>query len=444
MFSSLNFIKPIWYFHLDSGEKTIWPDPESIVSSELLDKGYNSIESMVSEASYLALTSGYIQNFSNKKYLPRRVVKYNHTAYDEFRFLKKFFNPFWSVVYLLYRIITLQNIFNSILAFIKTVLIKRVDVKYKFFSNKKLEHDKSSILKNSKNTVRIIIPTYNRYSPLNNLLKDLENQIFSNFKVSIVDQSENYDKQFYEKYNLQIDLHRQKSPGLWKARNNAICNTTESIIALLDDDSRIKKDWLLNHLKCLEYFKIDISAGVSRSESGSKVPHNYYFYRVSDQIDTGNVIIRRKIFNKCGLFDEKFEGMRMGDAEFGLRTFQKGIIAISNPEAYRVHLKTSRGGLRQLGSWDAFRPTSIFKPRPIPSVLYFSRKYFGDYNALIFLLINLPISLSKYSKKDVYFYSFFSLLIFLIFSPIILSQALISWKISSKMLGRKHSIPNEK
>ena len=51
----------------------------------------------------------------------------------------------------------------------------------------------------------------------------------------------------------------------------------------------------------------------------------------------------------------------MGDAEFGLRTFTRGIISVSNPEAYRLHLKISKGGLRQVGSWDTFRPTSFFK-----------------------------------------------------------------------------------
>ena len=31
-----------------------------------------------------------------------------------------------------------------------------------------------------------------------------------------------------------------------------------------------------------------------------------------------------------------------------------------------------------MGSWDAFRPKSILAPRPVPSVLYYYRKYFGN------------------------------------------------------------------
>ena len=74
-----------------------------------------------------------------------------------------------------------------------------------------------------------------------NLLKNLENQTFSRFIITIIDQSDNFNKQFYENFNLRIDLVRQKIPSLWKARNNAVRNTTEEVIAFLDDDSIIKR-----------------------------------------------------------------------------------------------------------------------------------------------------------------------------------------------------------
>ena len=121
---------------------------------------------------------------------------------------------------------------------------------------------------------------YNRYDVLLNLLKDLENQTFSDFYVTIIDQSENFNKDFYKNFNINIDLVRQEIPGLWKARNNAIKNTNEEVIAFLDDDSRINDDWLIKHLNCLNYFNSEISAGVSLSKLGSKIPFNYKFYRI--------------------------------------------------------------------------------------------------------------------------------------------------------------------
>ena len=444
MFSSLKFIKPLWYFHLDCGENVIWPDANHIIPSLILDSKYDSTESMVSEVSYIALMNGYIQNHSNTRSLSRDIINYKHTAHDEFRFLRKFFSPFWSIGYLIYRIITLRSITKSIIAFIKTFFVKRVNVNYKLFCKTELKFEKPVKFLIDETKVRIIIPTYNRYNALYQLLKDLEKQTYSHFYITIIDQSEDYNKDFYKNFNIHIDLVRQKTPGLWYARNNAIKNTNEKVIGLLDDDSRISNDWLMKHLECLEYFNLEVSAGVSLSKIGAKVPLNYNFYRISDQIDTGNVIFKRKIIKECGLFDEQFEGMRMGDAEFGLRAYRNGIISISNPEAYRLHLKLSEGGLRQLGSWDAFRPTSFLKPRPIPSVLYYARKYFGNYNALIYLLINLPLSLTKYSKKSDYLYALISVLLFLFVFPIILFQTCKSWNVSSKILYDGHKIPDEK
>ena len=84
-------------------------------------------------------------------------------------------------------------------------------------------------------------------------------------------------------------------------------------------------------MQCLDYYDANISAGVSVSIKGAKVPENYSYYRLADQFDTGNAMLYRKVFKSCGLFDEQFEGMRMGDAEFGLRAYQTGFLSISNP-----------------------------------------------------------------------------------------------------------------
>ena len=43
------------------------------------------------------------------------------------------------------------------------------------------------------------------------------------------------------------------------------------------------------------------------------------------------LFLRRRVFKICGLFDEQYEGMRMGDAEFGLRAFQ---------ERYNINIKS--------------------------------------------------------------------------------------------------------
>ena len=79
---------------------------------------------MVSEASYVALMNGSILENSDKVYLPEEIVNFKHSPNDEFRFIRKFFNPMWSVGYLIYRIITLKSIYKSIVAFFNTFFKK--------------------------------------------------------------------------------------------------------------------------------------------------------------------------------------------------------------------------------------------------------------------------------------------------------------------------------
>lgn len=82
--------------------------------------------------------------------------------------------------------------------------------------------------------------------------------------------------------------------------------------------------------------------------------------------------------------------MRGGDGEFGLRAYLSGIKSISNPISFCEDVKAPVGGLRQMGSWDSFRPTNLLAPRPIPSVLYYTRKYFGNKAAFFNLLTGVP------------------------------------------------------
>jgi len=131
----------------------------------------------------------------------------------------------------------------------------------------------------------------------------------------------------------------------------------------------------------------------------------------------------------------------MGDAEFGLRTYIAGFLSISNPDAKRSHLKINKGGLRQMGSWDALRPTKIIHPRPIPSVLYFSRRYFGIKATIKYLLINIPFSLTNYNKKGRPLNLLLSFCLFIIFFPLVMYQIIWSWKISGDMLRAGPKIP---
>ena len=282
--------------------------------------------------------------------------------------------------------------------------------------------------------VSVVIPTLNRYPYLKDALQDLEQQIYTNFEVIIFDQSEPIRKEFYDDFKLDIVLIPQEEKALWLARNSAIRKAKGEYILLFDDDSRVDSDWITEHLKGLDYFKVDISAGVSISVIGAPVPAHYSYFRWADQLDTGNTLLKKGVFKKCGLFDRQFEGMRMGDGEFGARAYKTGLKSINNPRARRLHLKVPSGGLRQMGSWDGMRPKSWFAPRPVPSVLYLYRNYWGNRAAVLSLLQTVPISLAPYNLKGKKAGYLLSLAIWVVFFPFVLFQVMRAWWISSDML----------
>lgn len=339
----------------------------------------------------------------------------------------------WVFYVLLLRLFSLNNPFIEVIAWRKSRHTKRSNylktpLLYKNYTN----YQSKLIYQNP--LVSVVIPTLNRYKYLKDVLEDLEKQDYKNFEVIIVDQSTPYREDFYKNFKLDIQLYHQEERALWLARNTAIKSSKGDYILLFDDDSRVEKDWISNHLKCLDYFDAAISSGVSLSVSGGEIPENYAFFCISSQLDTGNVLLKKEVFREIGLFDRQFEKQRMGDGEFGLRAYLNGFKNISNPYASRVHLKVGSGGLREMGSWDAFRPKNIFAPRPIPSVLYLYRKYFGRKRALLAIFKSVPQSIMPYRFKSNKKMMILGLLISLLLFPFVILQVAISWRLASKKL----------
>lgn len=433
LFNSLKYLRPIWYFNLRS--KKDWgyfPTAEQIKHLFKPDNQYLSEEGKERDLAFTAFQSGYI----NKNYTSGLDIweKVKIPVIDEYRFLRKNYHSVWVVYVLLLRLITFHNPFKEITGFIKTLSVKRVNYSKIVFKFEEYNTFKSELIE-SKPFLSLVIPTLNRYTYLKDVLKDLEVQDYQEFEVIIVDQTDPFQEEFYHGWNLNLKYWYQPEKALWKARNDAIKSAKGDYILLYDDDSRVDSNWIMEHLKVLDFFQADISSGVSLSTIGAEIPEHYSYFRWGDQLDTGNVLLKKSIFEEIGYFDLKFEKQRMGDGEFGLRAYLNGYKNISNPKAKRIHLKVSEGGLRQMGSWDGWRPKKIFGPRPVPSVLYLSRKYFGNEMSLYFILANVLPSYISYKYKKNKLLKLTAILFFPIFLPIIVFQVLKSWKLASQKLN---------
>ena len=196
---------------------------------------------------------------------------------------------------------------------------------------------------------------------------------------------------------------------------------------------RIKPDWISSHLKCLDFFDVEVSAGVFFPE-GQKIPINRSYFAIASQFATGNAMLYKHVFKKVGLFDRQFEKQRMGDGEFGLRVYLDNIKSVSNPIASCIDVKARTGGLREMGSWDAFRPSNFFAPRPIPSVIYFYRRYFGHKAARLALLRMVPLSIFPYQFKKNKPLLILGVFLTVLILPIVFYQVFKSWRLASKKI----------
>ncbi len=432
LFNFLKYIQPTNYFALYNNQgQSVCPVietlPNSILQQLVPDTTYISEQAKQYDLSWQAIQKGYIGNapcYTQTKALPLT---------DEYVFIRKYFNPLWATYILCIRVLSFKNPYKEIRAWYKSRGVQRSAYLKHPITVKQWDNFESPLLK-AQPKVSVVIPTLNRYEYLKDVMHDLEQQDYTNFEVIVVDQSEPFQEEFYAKFKLDINLIHQEEKALWLARNTAVKQSKGDLLLLFDDDSRIDIDWISNHVKCLDFFNAEVSSGVSISVVGAEVPENYAFFRRSDQIDTGNVLIKKEVFKSIGLFDRQFEKQRMGDGEFGLRAHIHGMLNVSNPYAKRLHLKVGTGGLRQMGSWDGFRPKKWFGPRPVPSVVYLYRNYFGNHRTRLALLKTVPPSIMPYRYKANKKLMLLGGIVSVVILPLIMIQVLKSWTLASKKL----------
>lgn len=441
IFNFLKYLKPIWYFNLrPKKDFGYFPSQNQFNFSThgiVIDNDYKTDVAKQRDLAWTGFQIGYI-DLNNVEGIDVW-QKTNIPIEDEYRFLNKNFHKAWVLYVLIVRLVTFKNPIIEINAFIKNRKVQRIDYSKKPFLFEEYDEFKSKLIE-SNPLVSVIIPTLNRYQYLKDVFKDLENQTYKNFEVIAVDQSDPFEEDFYKNWRLDLKFWYQKEKALWKARNEAIKKSNGDYILLYDDDSLVDKNWIEEHLKCLDYFKADLSSGVSISVIGDEVPKHYSYFRWSDQLDTGNVLLKKDVFKKIGLFDQQFEKERMGDGEFGLRVYLNGYKNISNPKAKRIHLKVSEGGLRQMGSWDGWRPKKLFGPRPVPSVLYLSRKYFGNKISIFYILNSILPSLIPYKFKGNKFLKGLTFLLIPLLLPLVVYQIMKSWNLATKKMKEGEKI----
>ena len=291
-FTILKYINPTWYFNLfpenvnsfpvcyfNSSVMEISDEFSSLIKK---DNRYTTKAAADLDTGFQAWNKGIMLEADNVSF-DELIHEEKLSAEDNYIFTRKHYK--WHFVFYLLakNILSFNNPFTEINAFLKTRNIKKEDLTNPHSEYK--DYDKfSSLLIDRQPLVSIIIPTFNRYEYLKDVLTDLENQDYKNLEIIIVDQTDNPDKGILQKYSLNLISIFQEGKGQWLARNEAIRKATGNYLLFFDDDSRVSSDWISQHLKGLEFFNADISAGVSISKVGDTVPAELQFFQMGRSV----------------------------------------------------------------------------------------------------------------------------------------------------------------
>jgi len=183
--------------------------------------------------------------------------------------------------------------------------------------------------------ISVIVPVYNDSRGLKDTLGSLVNQDFppENFEIIVADNGStdntlNVAKAFTQKYSKLIRIVvEDKIQSSYAARNKGIKKSTASIIAFIDADMSVAKNWLTGISDSLEEHQVNyLACNVEIFTKGKTIFGLYNQmtgFPVEDYVrnlhfaPTCCLVVRKTVFKNAGIFDSRL--ISSGDREFGNR-----------------------------------------------------------------------------------------------------------------------------
>ncbi len=206
--------------------------------------------------------------------------------------------------------------------------------------------------------VSVIIPTYKRPDKLTRAIDSVLNQSFKEVNVIVVDDN-NPDTEGRRLTEDIMCLYRNNERVKYiqhpfnkngsAARNTGVSNTDAEFVCFLDDDDEYLKEKIHSQYQRLQFLSDDWACCYSAfyTEWDNKLSPistenregDLYEVVLTRQIMIGagsNLMIRKKVFDEIGGFDESFQ--RSQDVEFLVRVLKKHKIAYSDEPGLIIHV----------------------------------------------------------------------------------------------------------
>ncbi len=182
--------------------------------------------------------------------------------------------------------------------------------------------------------ISIVIPLYNKETAIVGTLDSVLAQTYTDYEVIIVnDGSTDRSKEVVELWlaenscrcGCRFRLLSKSNGGVCSARNRGIQEAQGEYIALLDGDDQWDKDYLAEMARMITDFPKAAMWGINFAEMyegklirklSTGLPEDYRGYvehyfempeRISDLFCSSSVVIRKEVFDKVGMFDERLK-----------------------------------------------------------------------------------------------------------------------------------------
>ena len=188
---------------------------------------------------------------------------------------------------------------------------------------------------NQRPLVSVIIPTYNRESLLKDAILSVLMQTYQNLELIIIDDcSKDNTSGVVVKFNdVRVKyVKHDKNKGFSATRNTGIKNASGDCVLILDDDDLMAPYALEKLVKKMNQSTIENLGAVYGASwwvddkkrtikiINSKENGNVFKEILKEQVFT-NLLLKREVFEKVGLYDENLGGN--GDFDFYLRLAKK-------------------------------------------------------------------------------------------------------------------------
>lgn len=189
--------------------------------------------------------------------------------------------------------------------------------------------------------ITVVIPLYNKEKSISKTLESVFAQSFADYEVVIVDDGSTdgsasvVSRMLAEKrVDERFLLIQKPNGGVCSARNRGISEAKYDYVAFLDADDAWEKEYLAEQVRMINDFPDAAMWGTNFAETRNGVrvhdyvtglPHGFRGYlekyfdllgRQSDLYHSSAVVIRKSVFDRVGVFDERLRYSEDNDMWF--------------------------------------------------------------------------------------------------------------------------------